>query len=147
MQIAENGMEPVHLEWLHGHYRNARADQRAEPRPLTIRAHDELAFERTEHGLAKRRRLVGQEDGGEDWDIGQQLLFPSVLYHANQSYRGLQFRVPRNDESTFHVWWEGRPAADGVAAVRAEPSQARRPDGSFDLDTIDGQDAAVWESQ
>ncbi|MDT0262452.1 Rieske 2Fe-2S domain-containing protein [Jatrophihabitans lederbergiae] len=147
LQIAENGMDPTHLEWLHGHFRNAQSRLRGAPEPFAVRPHDELAFEETPLGLVKRRRLVGEsrDEAGEDWEIGQQLIFPGILYHCSPSYRGMQFRTPIDDEHTLHIWWEGRDADE--PSVTVAPSTTRRPDGSWDLDSIDGQDAVVWASQ
>ncbi|MGC1239919.1 MAG: RHO alpha subunit C-terminal catalytic domain-containing protein [Acidimicrobiales bacterium] len=147
LQIAENGVDPVHLEWLHGHFVNARANDRGDGEVLSVRAHSRIEFERTDLGLVKRRLLDGQATEGEDWTIGQQLIFPSILYHADSQFQGLQFRVPIDDESTYHVWWKGYSATETVPKTKTLPSEVRLPNGQYNLDSINGQDVAIWVSQ
>jgi 5,5'-dehydrodivanillate O-demethylase len=145
LQIAENGLDPTHLEWLHGHLPNAIARSAGEPEPFEIRAHDELSFEYTANGVVKRRRLVGETNPGEDWTIGQQVVFPGILYHANATSQGLQFRTPVDDHHTLHFWWEIRESEPDEIVVR--PSTVRGPDGEINLTSLDGQDVAIWLSQ
>jgi 5,5'-dehydrodivanillate O-demethylase len=148
LQIAENGLDPVHLEWLHGHLVNHLSRQRGGTDVYKIVPHEEIAFDCNDLGIVKRRRVIGQSFEEEDWTIGQLVLFPAGIYISNKFGRSIQFRVPIDKTTTWHIWYEvtdAPAAAPGPITVRE--AEVFRPDGSFNLDTIDGQDAMAWVTQ
>lgn len=149
LQIAENGLDPVHLEWLHGHLVNFLSRQRGGSDVFEIIRHEEISFDRTDLGIVKRRRVAGQSTAEEDWSVGQLILFPSAIYVANKlGERSIQYRVPVDRTTTWHVWYEVEEG-DGAEPGRTTVSEAEvfHPDGSFNLDTIDGQDVMAWVTQ
>lgn len=148
VQIAENGLDPVHLECLHGHLVNHLSRQRGGGDVYTIVPHEEIAFDCTDLGIVKRRRVLGQTFEEEDWTIGQLVLFPSGIYVSNKYGRSIQFRVPVDKATTWHIWYEVTDAPGAVpGSITVREADVFRPDGSFNLDTIDGQDVMAWVTQ
>jgi 5,5'-dehydrodivanillate O-demethylase len=148
LQITENGLDPIHIEWLHGHYANYRNGLVGAPPLYDVMPHEELAFDVTDLGIVKRRRLVGQSSDEEDWTVGQLVLFPAAVNISNRHYRSLQYRVPVDDTHTWHIWYEvrdGGGSEPGRTVVEEAPVYL--PDGTFDLDSIEGQDAMAWVTQ
>ncbi|KQV17513.1 MULTISPECIES: Rieske 2Fe-2S domain-containing protein [unclassified Kitasatospora] len=172
LQIVENGLDPVHLEWLHGHFANHQNRQSGNVDLYEVAHHEEIGFDTHDLGIIKRRLLEQQDRAEEDWSVGQLVLFPAAMYVSNRHFRSMQFRVPLDDVRTWHVWYEvrgrgaaapapgaeirfpGRPGAgrssdDTAAGTRYHVSEAEitHADGSFNLDTIDGQDVMAWVTQ
>lgn len=148
VQIAENGLDPVHLEWLHGHLVNYLSRMRGGPDVYRITKQEEISFDCTDLGIVKRRRVVGQSYDEEDWTVGQLILFPTAIYISNSTGRTVQYRVPVDRTTTWHVWYEvfdGEGHEPGEVAV--SDAEVFRADGSFNLDTIDGQDVMAWITQ
>ncbi|MFD7097797.1 SRPBCC family protein, partial [Streptomyces xanthophaeus] len=148
LQIVENGLDPVHLEWLHGHFANHQSQQSGGDQLYDVGHHEELGFDTHELGIVKRRLLPGQDTTEEDWTVGQLVLFPLAMYVSGRSFRSLQFRVPLDDTRTWHIWYEvheGEHARPG--AVSVSEAQVFHADGTYNLDTIDGQDVMAWVTQ
>jgi 5,5'-dehydrodivanillate O-demethylase len=151
LQIMENSVDPVHVEWLHGEYANRVANGGSGP-PAYRRRHARIGFDRFEHGIIKRRVLEGGSEADDDWCVGHPLVFPATLRVGTRGQYGFQIRVPVDDTTTWHLWYSCFRPPDGSAP----PAQATIPlyevpwrdsNGGFRLDFIDGQDIMVWVSQ
>jgi 5,5'-dehydrodivanillate O-demethylase len=146
----ENSVDPVHVEWLHGHFlgHQRRAVGLPEPQHYT-RRHDEIAFDRFEHGVVKRRVLEGGSRADDDWRVGHPLVFPlAVRVGAGRQHR-MQIRVPLDDTRTRHYWysWYDMPTPDGADDVAVYDVPWQHPDGAPILDYVDGTDIYAWVSQ
>jgi 5,5'-dehydrodivanillate O-demethylase oxygenase subunit len=149
LQIAENGFDPTHLEWLHGHLANYLAGLADRPPKFEIARHETIQFDITDLGVVKRRLISGQTEDDEDWRIGQLIMFPSTLYISSTRQGALHFRVPLDRTRTWHIWYECLPAdpvRSGMISTEVAPVFGPLT-GDFDLTTIDGQDVMAWVSQ
>ena len=151
LQIMENSVDPVHVEWLHGHHlpsmRGESPGSGAYARP-----HKRIAFDRFEHGIVKRRLREGDTEDAEDWTVGHPLVFPNLLRVGAQNQHRFQIRVPVDDTHTLHFWYACyRPPQGGQAPPQAGVPVYEVPwrdaDGGFITDFVDGGDIMCWVSQ
>jgi 5,5'-dehydrodivanillate O-demethylase len=157
LQIMENSLDPTHAEWLHGKLFDQHLARSGGERTAAnlSGAHARLAFDRFAHGIIKRRLRIGQSEDSDDWKIGHPAVFPNILKLGGPGRTAFQIRVPVDDEHTLHFWYTlyELPAthAEIVTTVRALSAvyevALTKPDGTFAVDTIDGQDAMVWVTQ
>jgi 5,5'-dehydrodivanillate O-demethylase len=149
MQTVENILDPVHVEWLHGVFRNYAAERtgKLEMQRKRIR-HRKVAFDVARYGIIKRRYF---RDGKVE---EHPLLFPTVLRQANRT----QIRVPIDDTHTYIVYVHfvpdsaaPRPANGEVPVEYRKPFKnpvgARHPFTKFRFDDVDAQDFMAWETQ
>ncbi|HXQ34869.1 MAG TPA: hypothetical protein VN843_12720, partial [Anaerolineales bacterium] len=61
----------------------------------------------------------------------------------------LQIRVPKDNNNTLHFWYrcELNESCHDNSSLLAEAVQLFNADGSFNVLTIDGQDAMAWVTQ
>ena len=150
LQIAENTMDPVHIEYLHMMYTNhVRKKKGQEPVPL--RKHAKLAFDLFEYGIIKRRLWEGDTEDSPEWTTGHPQIFPGtaqVSYH--NGWVQFQIRVPVNDTNTIIYWYNCRPHEKG------KPQQSEVPmwdnpwadeDGNYMPEQLNAQDMMVMISQ
>ena len=163
LQIMENSLDPVHVEWLHGRFsdyvleRLGRSDLkrqflRANSKVGGNSAHQKIGFDEFEHGIIKRRVVEGGSEDDPEWRIGLPVLFPNILrVGAN-----FQYRVPVDDTNTLHVWFTAYPQPPGEVAPPQEKipyykvplsvDENGRADWSH-MDNNSGQDIAAWITQ
>jgi 5,5'-dehydrodivanillate O-demethylase len=161
LQIMENSVDPLHLEWLHGHQLRASL-ARATPRPgdggAVVRPprhygkrHVRIGFDRFRYGIIKRRILEGGSEADDDWTIGHPLVFPVMLRVGAGFQHRLQIRVPVDDTHTLHFWYSCYAAPAGMAppqeSVPVYEVPWRDERGEFIVDFIDGQDIMAWVTQ
>jgi 5,5'-dehydrodivanillate O-demethylase len=153
LQIMENSMDPVHVEWLHGHfYKQEKGDSRP-PFDTFAKHHVKIAFEEFEYGIIKKRLLEGQaEEASTDWTIGHPMIFPNMLLVGDTRVNQFQIRVPMDDSTTMHYWYNCFHPAEGVQIPPDYPTTAfevpiRDERGQYIKDYVDGQDIMMWESQ
>jgi len=157
LQIMENALDPTHAEWLHGklfneHLMRAGGELTADH---LSGAHVKLAFDPFSHGIIKRRLRAGQSEDSDDWRVGHPAVFPNILKIGGTGRTAFQIRVPIDDERTLHFWYTWYDLTERDAEIVSSVQkldetyavQLQRPDGSFLVDTIDGQDAMVWSTQ
>ncbi len=161
LQCQENSLDPVHVEWLHTYFgRWVQQRKTGDPdagssigaqrmRPMR---HQKIAFDEFEHGIIKRRLLEGFSEDDEDWAVGHPMLFPNVLLVGNEMQATMQWRVPADDTSTYHVSYYVFRAAPGAEApaqpcipYRKVPIRDER--GEFMVDLTFNQDYMAWISQ
>ena len=106
LQCMENSVDPVHLEWLHGHYyyhlleRMGRDPGRARS---GLKHHTKIGFDLFEYGIIKRRVVEGRSEDDPEWKSGHPVLFPNILKQGGGGRFMLQWRVPVDDVTTYHI--------------------------------------------
>jgi len=152
LQIMENSVDPIHLEWLHGHHLAAVRRQHGLPAPTQYpRRHVEIGFDRFCYGIIKRRVLEGGSREDDDWHIGHPLVFPNMVRVGADWQNRLQIRVPVDDTHTLHFWYccwvppAGVTVSQDEVPVYEVPFRDER--GEFILDFVDGGDIMAWVSQ
>jgi len=153
LQIMENSVDPVHLEWLHGHHLAGVRAAAGAPAPTRYRRrHAEIGFDVFPHGIVKRRVLEGGSHEDDDWSIGHPLVFPVMVRVGTQRQHRFQIHVPVDDTHTLHFWYSCYRPRDGATAppqgaVPVYDVPFRDERGAFLLDFVDGGDIMTWVSQ
>ena len=158
LQIMENGLDPVHVEWLHQHFNNyvlerlGREDEQRKPQH-----HEKIGFGVFEYGIIKRRVLEGETEENEDWQVGHPIIFPNILLSGSVRRPTFQIRVPIDDTHTVHWWYSCYVARPGVEVATQEkipfykvPVPELDEDGEPQwslLDNNSGQDLTMWYTQ
>jgi 5,5'-dehydrodivanillate O-demethylase oxygenase subunit len=153
LQIMENSADPIHSEWLHGHFLQFLEEKEGR-RNAFAGHHLKIAFDEVPYGIIKRRLKVGQPETCDDWRVGHPLVWPNVLavgtaYPTWASYE-FQYRVPADDTHTNHFWFTAfiPPAgADIPAHLLEAPVVYDVPLGTGELDTAEFQDIMAWTTQ
>ncbi len=160
LQIMENSLDPVHVEWLHQYMRNhvfgklGKADKQRPPKK-----HAKIGFDAFEYGIIKRRILEGQTEEGEDWAVGHPVVFPHYLKSGSTTTPAFQIRVPMDDGTTAYWWYRCYTAESGVQVKPQPPEdipwfvapvplldQNGLPQWDI-LDNNSGQDIVAWITQ
>jgi 5,5'-dehydrodivanillate O-demethylase oxygenase subunit len=152
LQIMENSLDPVHLEYLHSVYMNYVLKRQGKPPASQTKHHEKIAFEVFEYGITKRRLWVGDSEDSDEWQVGHPILFPNILSVGEGGQAQFQIRTPIDDTHTYHVWYRTRTR--GSDAPRQDPATIpvldyayRQEDGRLVVDTVSGQDMMVWLTQ
>ena len=166
LQIMENSLDPVHVEWLHTHFSNyvlerlgrpdlKRGDSRGGPGPGA--KHKKIGFDVFDYGIIKRRVVEGSDESDDFWAVGHPILFPAIL----RTGYAFQIRVPMDDERTLYFWYTCHPPRPGVMQYLEEQTpesiplydvpvpgwdRSGEPEWPF-LDNNSGQDIAMWYTQ
>lgn len=156
LQIMENSLDPVHVEWLHQHFYNyvlERLDQRdLQGKRLK---HEKIGFDLFEYGIIKRRVLEGETEEHEDWQVGHPTIFPNILLSGSTRRPTFQIRVPIDDTHTLHVWYTCYVRPGEVMKQEKipfyevpvpMPDAQGQPQWSI-LDNNSGQDITAWVTQ
>src|SRR2546421_11579616 len=116
LQIMENSLDPVHVEWLHGRFADYVLERLGRPelkrkfyRPGSGTgngvgdrwAHEKIGFDEFPYGIIKRRVVAGRTEQDPEWRIGHPVLFPNILRVGSN----FQYRVPVDDTKTLHIWF------------------------------------------
>ena len=152
VQCMDNSMDPVHFEYLHGHYGNYLMQLRGEPPAFnTATAHVKIDFDVDDFGLIyKRRLLTGQSEDSDDWTIGHPIVFPYMLASPTGGL-GFQIRVPVDDTHTMHILYNatepkepGKPS-ESVSHTELEIDSWGRINRSQHI--VVPQDVMAWVGQ
>ncbi len=149
LQIMENSLDPVHLEYLHSLYMNYVSKRAGRPEPTVTKHHDKIAFDVFEYGITKRRLWVGDPEDSDEWRVGHPILFPNILSVGEPAYPQFQIRVPMDDTNTYHVWYRCK-ASDEVQSPHDIPVldyAYKESNGRLVVETVSGQDMMVWVTQ
>jgi 5,5'-dehydrodivanillate O-demethylase len=154
LQIMENSLDPIHLEWLHGRYFEYMFEKQGRPVdewPIS-KHHVKIGFDKFDYGIIKRRVLVGQTEENEDWAIGHPVVFPNILRVGDLGAHTFQIRVPMDDTHTYHFWYTCFVPAEGIEIPEDYPvslfeAPLKDEKGEFITDYIDGQDMMAWVTQ
>jgi 5,5'-dehydrodivanillate O-demethylase oxygenase subunit len=159
LQIVENALDPVHVEWLHGWYGKYVLEGREDPDPAVVatfnaftKKHQEIGFDVFEHGIVKRRLVEGESKEDEDWAIGHPLVFPCMLRVGGGGANTFQIRTPIDDHHTLQMFYTAFFAPPGVEAPKQEVvpyfwQPIYNDDGYFNVDTANNQDIMAWVGQ
>ena len=155
LQCMENSLDPVHTEWLHGHYynyvmqqKNQKDDRGDRMVDRVVPHHIKIGFDVFEHGIIKRRVRVGGSEEDAEWRLGHPVLFPNILRVGWT----MQIRVPMDDTHTWHLMYGVYPAPPG----ERDYQQGKIPSyqipmtddsGRHITDFVLGQDMAAWVTQ
>ena len=158
LQCMENSFDPVHVEYLHGHFDNYVLERLGKSdKQYKVGHHLWMGFEVFDYGVIKRRIL---DDGTDDdgTKTAHAVLFPHILGGGVGPRGGhLQFRVPIDDTHTYHVVLRARVREPGVKQPKQEAipffkvavpalDEQGQPQWPL-LDNNNGQDAAMWYTQ
>ena len=153
LQVMENAVDPYHVEALHGNYFEFIATQKGMEMPSAFSAnkHEKVAFDTFDHGIIKRRLLVGQDEESDDWKIGHPLVFPYKMWVGGNGVFQMQIRVPIDDTHTWLLFYtvhapEGAELPSDPPIVDYE-YQWLDEKGEHIVDYIEGQDIMAWVTQ
>ena len=150
LQIMENSMDPVHLEFLHTRYMNYVMKKQGKAPSMRVRHHVKIAFDVFDFGISKRRLLEGDSEDVDDWRIGHPILFPTILALGGNEGPRFEIRVPVDDTHTTVYSYFTRQRAAGAAGQTPIPVYDipfKHEDGSLVVDTVLGQDMMAWVTQ
>ena len=153
LQCQENSLDPVHVEWLHGHMgAYMETDRNALAKKGSVLAHQRVGFDEFEYGITKRRLLEGKDESDDEWAVGHPVLFPNILLVGNDARATFQFRVPVDDTHTLHVSIYNYRAAPGAIAPKQEIVPYRYvplkdENDRYILDWTFNQDYMAWVTQ
>ena len=157
LQIMENSVDPVHVEWAHGALYEFIHEAEGLKTSWT-RPHAKIGFDEFEHGIIKRRLLVGQKEDSQDWTVGHPLIFPNALAVGTgggewQQYT-FQIRVPVDDTNTKHFWYHAYVPPKGATVpqhlwdhVPVFDVPFIDKDGNYLIDYVHAQDIMNWVTQ
>jgi len=157
LQAMENSLDPIHTEWLHGHYHEFIKEQEGVKVAISTR-HEKIAFREFEYGMTKHRLLAGHSEDSDDWRVGHPVVFPNMLSVGNgdetSRYYAFQIRVPVDDTHTMHMWYTAYVPPKGATVpqrllekVHTYDVPWKDQDGNFILDNVDTQDMMAWITQ
>ena len=160
LQIMENSLDPVHVEWLHQNFYNYVVAQMGKEKLQRARQkHSRIGFDRFEYGIIKRRIIEGESEEDDDWKVGHPVVFPNMLRQGvvHKNGAGFQIRVPIDDTHTAHWWYrcyqksQNEPEQKSAEIPYYEVpvpqlAQNGQPQWHF-LDNNSGQDIAAWMTQ
>jgi 5,5'-dehydrodivanillate O-demethylase len=156
LQIQENSMDPMHVDFLHNNLNAYLSRRQGKPIARVQRTTARFDFTRFEFGYMKRRLWEGEreEDDPEEWRVGHAMVFPNATVLAGQPPLGpnFQFRVPIDDSTTLYWWYLTRQPEPGAPKQQPEDipmweNHFTAPDGRLLTRTVTGQDIMTWVSQ
>lgn len=150
LQVAENNMDPIHVEYLHFAYTNYLRERQGKP-PVPVRSHKKIDFEVFEHGIIKRRMWEGDSEDSPEWRIGHPQIWPgTVVISQPNDWVQAQIRVPIDDTNTAIYWYNARERGDGQPPQSEVPvwqNPVKDEHGNFNVDTLNGQDLMIMLTQ
>jgi 5,5'-dehydrodivanillate O-demethylase len=149
LQCMDNSVDPVHFEFLHAVLGNYTLKRLGRPPGTAEKKHLKIDFDPFRFGIIKRRLVEGEDETSDEWAIGHPLLFPNILAVGEEGNACLQFRVPIDDEHTFHVAYRTKKRQSGAAPlpITVKRSEIFDAQGRLVPDTIPKQDMAGWVGQ
>ena len=151
LQVAENNMDPVHVEYLHMLYTNYIHRRKGLPL-VKPRKHKKLDYELFEYGIIKKRLWEGESEDTEEWTVGHPVLFPgtAVVPYNDKGWVQAQIRVPVDDTNTLIYWYNSRRCPPGKtprAEVPIWDNAYIGPDGKYMPELLNAQDMMVMVTQ
>jgi 5,5'-dehydrodivanillate O-demethylase len=150
LQIMENSLDPVHVEYLHGIYSNYLQRRQGRPAAAAVRHHERIGFDLFEHGIVKRRVLEGDDEQADGWAVGHPILFPNILAVGNNVKPHIEIRSPIDDTHTLHFVYlakvrePGEPPRDAIPFAEIE---WQHKNGRLTVESLLGQDMMAWITQ
>jgi 5,5'-dehydrodivanillate O-demethylase len=106
LQAMENSLDPVHLEWLHGHYYTYILEKLGLPLGRAqngLKHHKQIGFDLFEYGIIKRRVVEGRTEDDPEWKSGHPIIFPNMLKQGGGGRYMFQWRTPMDDTHIYHI--------------------------------------------
>jgi 5,5'-dehydrodivanillate O-demethylase len=150
LQIMENSMDPVHLEYLHSRFFNYMLRKQGKPPAVTQRRHQKIGFDVFDFGITKRRLLDGESEDAEGWRVGHPVLWPNILALGGTNGPRFEIRVPEDDTHTRVFHYFTKPVPPGTppqAEIPVFEIPFKQANGVLVLDTVLGQDMMAWVTQ
>jgi 5,5'-dehydrodivanillate O-demethylase oxygenase subunit len=160
LQCMENTPDPVHTEYLHGHYfkhlldKSKSTDERsrklAEGFTTHFIKHD---YAIGKYGIDRRWLLEGQSTDKDTWSKPQPLVFPDIHCTSGGGRHTFGWRMPIDDENTMEVYVRSFDPGPGVTVPVQDPVPYLEVEmvdeaGRFTaLNSVTGQDVMAWVSQ
>ncbi len=161
LQIMENSLDPVHVEWLHVHFSNYVLERMGtnlrrqgwDNAKGEVAKHKMISFTEFDYGILKKRIMEDTDENHPYWTMGHPIVFPNILKTT-----GFQYRIPIDDHNTYH-WWlfpYKLPEEAGMTLPQAKvpyydvPMPTVGADGVPPwslLDNNSGQDIMMWITQ
>lgn len=103
-QIMENAVDPVHHEWLHGHFARYIIERQSGSQDVSLRGlrdwgHRAIDFRPFPYGINKCRLVEGEKKDSAQWTVGHPIIFPNIVWFQRKVF----WRVPIDDENTLNV--------------------------------------------
>jgi 5,5'-dehydrodivanillate O-demethylase len=150
LQVAENTLDPLHIEYLHMKYTNWARKLKGLP-PVPVRHHARIDFEVKDYGVVKRRMWEGDTEATEEWHIGHPQLWPgTAVVPYTAEWVQYQIRVPVDSTNTLYYWVNCRQREAGKPARADSPiwdNPWQKPDGSYMPEVLNAQDMMVMATQ
>lgn len=150
LQVAENTLDPLHVEYLHMMYTNYARARLGLP-PVAVRHHLKVDYELFEYGIIKKRVWEGESEDSEEWRVGHPQLFPgTALVPYNADWVQYQIRVPVDDTNTLYYWLNCRKREPGQPSQTEVPiwdNPWQTPEGKFMPEVLNAQDMMVMITQ
>jgi 5,5'-dehydrodivanillate O-demethylase len=150
LQIMENSMDPVHVEYLHTAFFNYQLRKQGKKPVVVPRHHVKLGFDVFEFGIIKRRLLEGEIEDAEGWRVGHPILWPNILALGGAAGPRFEIRVPTDDTHTMIYHYFTKPVPPGTPPQTEIPFfeiPYKDENGMLVLDTVLGQDMMAWVTQ
>jgi len=156
LQIQENSLDPVHLEWCHWQWTNYSLEKQGlKGQNIPAPTHKKIGFDLFQHGIVKRRVVGNGSEEDDEWRRGHPIVFPNILCVGPEDTINFQFRVPIDDDHTLHFYYTVN--TPGIPVEQKEnpplfdiPNPKDHENGSPKwemLDTAPGQDLLMWVTQ
>lgn len=150
VQVAENTVDPMHIEYLHMKYTNY-VHRRLGKAEVTVRHHERTAYDVFEYGILKRRLWEGDTEDSDEWTVGHPQLLPgTAVVVMGDGWLQFQIRVPQDDYNTIIYWYNGRVREPGKApapGLSIWDNPWKDDQGRFIVDSLNGQDMMAMTSQ
>jgi 5,5'-dehydrodivanillate O-demethylase len=157
VQIMENSMDPVHVEWLHGWLTKYVLERRGEEMPPWqrpfLKRHVKIGFDVFDHGIIKRRVVEGGSEEDDLWRFGHPIVFPNILRTGGgANWPEFQYRVPMDDTHTLHISYTCYAPGPAVLVPRQDvvpyyDVPFKDQQGRYILDAALIQDFVAWVEQ
>ena len=95
LQCQENGMDPVHFEWLHANWSQALKGKR-----VYSPTHTKIGFDEWEFGYRYKRILADTNEEDFRWREGRVTILPNVFVPEH-----FEWRIPIDDYNTLSLIW------------------------------------------
>jgi 5,5'-dehydrodivanillate O-demethylase len=150
VQVAENTVDPLHIEYLHMKYTNYVHRRLGKPE-VAVRHHERTAYDVFEYGIMKRRMWEGDSEDSDEWTVGHPQLLPgTAVVVMGDGWLQFQIRVPQDDDNTIIYWYNGRVRDPGQAPgpqISVWENAWQDGQGRFLVDSLNGQDMMAMVSQ
>ena len=150
VQVAENTVDPLHIEYLHMKYTNYVHRRLGKPE-VAVRHHERTAYDVFEYGIMKRRMWEGDSEESDEWTVGHPQLLPgTAVVVMGDGWLQFQIRVPQDDYNTIIYWYNGRVRAAGQAPapqISVWENAWQDGQGRFLVESLNGQDMMAMVSQ